>query len=40
MATALKVALAKGTRLNRQHDFSLYDISTTEKGIRNFYKNC
>ena len=39
-ATAPKVALMKGTNLNRPRDFWLYDILTNEKSICNFYKSC
>ena len=37
-ATAPKVALMKGTHLNRPRDFGLYDILTNQKGICNFQK--
>ena len=36
-AAAPKVALMKGTHINRPRDF---DILTNEKSIRNFYKGC
>ena len=36
-ATAPKVALMKGTNINRLRDF---DILTNEKSISNFYKGC
>ena len=39
-ATAPKIALIKGTHLNRPHDFLLCDILTNEKSICNFYKTC
>ena len=35
-----KIALMKGTNLNRPRDFWLYDILTNEKSICNFYKSC
>ena len=39
-ATAPKVALMKGTNLNRPRDFWLYDTLTNEKSTWNFYKSC
>ena len=37
-ATTLKVALMKGTNLNRPRDIWLYDILTNKKSICNFCK--
>ena len=39
-AKAPKVALMKGTNLNRPRDFWLYGILINEKSIFNFYKSC
>ena len=39
-ATAAKVALMKGTNLNRSRDFWLYDTLSNEKSICSFYKSC